>query len=90
MLIGLMQQLTIKNTQTQPHNGKICFCFGTHGVRYFMNLEPEAETETSKHTEAKKAKWFSFRLIQNPEEKNTDASKRKEEFSRTRLSSIIN
>lgn len=55
-----------------------------------MNLEPEAETETSKHTEAKKAKWFSFRLIQNPEEKNTDASKRKEEFSRTRLSSIIN
>lgn len=36
-----------------------------------MNLEPEAETETSKHTEAKKAKWFSFRLIQNPEEKKT-------------------
>lgn len=40
-----------KNKQTNTQR-KICFCFGTHGVRYFMNLEPE-ENRNSKQKQSK-------------------------------------
>lgn len=40
--------------QTHSHRErKICFCFGTHGVKYFMNLEPEENNNKKKKLQAK-------------------------------------
>lgn len=48
-------------TQTKKAAAEICFCFGTLGVEYFMNLEPEENNNSvNKTKEVASKRWFFF------------------------------
>lgn len=51
-----------ENTKQKNAAAEICFCFGTLGVEYFMNLEPEENNNSvnkeKKTKEVASKRWF--------------------------------